>query len=56
VQHGGKVNRSIRTGADIDSLFAFAKAADIKVIYTVRMESNSAARRGRHRKIRHGQL
>jgi len=27
--------------ADIDSLFAFAKAADIKVIYTVRMESNS---------------
>src|SRR6266481_10085989 len=27
--------------ADIDSLFAFAKAASIKVIYTVRMESNS---------------
>jgi len=27
--------------ADIDSLFAFAKAADIKVIYTVRIESNS---------------
>ena len=29
--------------ADIDSLFAFAKAADIKVIYTVRMESNTTA-------------
>ena len=29
--------------ADIDSLFAFAKAAGIKVIYTVRMESNTPA-------------
>jgi hypothetical protein len=28
---------------DIDSLFAFANAADIKVIYTVRMEGNSPA-------------
>jgi hypothetical protein len=28
---------------DIDSLFGFAKAADIKVIYTVRMEGNSPA-------------
>jgi hypothetical protein len=27
--------------ADIDKLFAFAKAADLKVIYTVRMESNA---------------
>ncbi|HZP59498.1 MAG TPA: hypothetical protein VFB27_04165, partial [Opitutaceae bacterium] len=29
--------------ADIDSLFAFAKAADLKVIYTVRMEGNPPA-------------
>ncbi|HEV8073286.1 MAG TPA: hypothetical protein VGP21_04055 [Opitutaceae bacterium] len=28
---------------DIDSLFGFAKAADVKVIYTVRMEGNSSA-------------
>jgi hypothetical protein len=29
--------------ADIDSLFGFAQAADIKVIYTVRMEGNTPA-------------
>lgn len=28
---------------DIDNLFAFAKVADLKVIYTVRMESNAPA-------------
>ncbi|HTQ30814.1 MAG TPA: hypothetical protein VMI53_06350 [Opitutaceae bacterium] len=32
---------SIPDHADIDSLFAFAKAAGLKVIYTVRMEGNT---------------
>jgi hypothetical protein len=36
-----RVTVDIPGKADIDKLFAFAKAADLKVIYTVRMESNA---------------
>jgi hypothetical protein len=38
-----RVTVAIPGTADIDSLFAFAKAADVKVIYTVRMENNTTA-------------
>jgi hypothetical protein len=38
-----RVTVAIPGTSDIDSLFAFAKAADIKVLYTVRMEGNTTA-------------
>jgi hypothetical protein len=38
-----RVTVPIPNEGDIDSLFAFARAADVKVIYTVRMEGNTAA-------------
>jgi hypothetical protein len=38
-----RVTVAIPGPADIDSLFGFAKAAEAKVIYTVRMEGNSPA-------------
>jgi hypothetical protein len=38
-----RVTVAIPGPADIDSLFGFAKAAEVKVIYTVRMEGSSPA-------------